>query len=164
VGCLRCGNCCTRFGVCITPFDILRLEQGGKLAASFVSLVEDRQEREREEPGILIDGSYWLLALARDKKEVCCFHGREGCAVYESRPMLCRSYPFVLRKGKLVQLKSRACAKCWRLGAKEKEEYLRDAKQYAAEVAEYRKIAAEWNRKGGGSLREFLKFALGKII
>lgn len=23
--CLRCGNCCTRFGVCVTPFDALRI-------------------------------------------------------------------------------------------------------------------------------------------
>ncbi|MFH1222232.1 MAG: YkgJ family cysteine cluster protein, partial [Candidatus Micrarchaeota archaeon] len=149
MNCLRCGKCCTQFGVCITPFDLLRLQEAtGKPASAFVSLVVDRQERERKEPAILIDGSYWLLTLARDAKEVCCFYTGKGCSVYGDRPILCRCYPFVWR-GKLKPLKSRACIAIWNPNEKEAKEYEQDAKQYAKEIRAYRIIAKEWNKRGG---------------
>ncbi|VVC01471.1 Uncharacterised protein [uncultured archaeon] len=133
----------------------------GKPAAGLVSLIPDRLGRERKEPAILIDGSYWLLTLARDAREICCFYTGKGCAVYESRPMLCRGYPFVW-KGRLRPLKSRVCIACWEPTVEEGEEYKRYAKQYLKEVSAYRKIAKEWNKKGG-SLKAFLRFSLEKI-
>lgn len=163
-GCLRCGNCCTQFGVCVTPFDIAGIIEGaGVDAEEFLSLIDDYPEREREEPAVLIDGKMQIVVLKRDLGEVCCFYSKEGCRIYECRPYLCRAYPFIIRGGKLAETKSRACIRCWEPTAAEKKQYLEDATIYAKQVKEYKKIAEEWNSEGGGDFRSFLKFALEKI-
>jgi Fe-S-cluster containining protein len=162
--CMRCGNCCTRFGVCITPFDIKRISEAqGKPPASFVSLVLEPPQRERREPAIIIDGKRRLLVLKRDARDICCFYAASGCLSYESRPMLCRTYPFRLEGRKLVDMKSRACPMDWMPKREEKKAYLKDLMAYEKEIKAYAKLAKEWNRDGGGSLREFLAFALKTI-
>jgi Fe-S-cluster containining protein len=162
-GCLRCGRCCTQFGVCITLFDIKRIADAtGKAPMHFISLIDDYENRERKEPAIIIDGKPMLLVLKRDAKEVCCFYSGNGCAAYENRPMLCRCYPFVLQNGKLIELKSRACQKKWVLDDDEKAQYERDASQYEKELAAYKRIADEWNKRGG-SLNGFIRFSLAHL-
>jgi len=159
--CLRCGNCCTQFGVCVTPFDIARIVECTRMKPEeFLSLIDDYPGREREEPAVLIDGKMKIVVLRRDLKEVCCFYSEDGCKIYECRPYLCRAYPFIIKEGKLEETKSRACIRCWEPGAGEKKQYLKDAKKYAKQVQEYKKIAEEWNSNGGGDFHSFLKFAL----
>jgi hypothetical protein len=72
--------------------------------------------------------------------------------------MLCRSYPFLVKDKQLVELESRECPKKWIPQGKEKEQYLADCKDYENKVEEYRRMAKEWNDKGGGSFRQFLEF------
>jgi hypothetical protein len=156
--CLRCGNCCTRFGVCVTFFDILRIQKAtGKNPEEFLELIADYPEREREEPAIMIDGRPCLLVLKMEKGNLCGFYSASGCRIYENRPLLCRAYPFVLKKEKLFELKSRCCPKSWKPSKEEEQQYKKDAAQYKKEVEEYKKIAEKWNKKGG-SFREFLSF------
>ncbi len=159
--CLRCGKCCTQFGVCVTPFDILRISEGtGMKPGAFLSLVDDYSEREREEPAVLIDGKMQIVVLKRSAGKICFFYSKEGCNIYEFRPYLCRAYPFMIRNGKITETKSRACIGYWNPGEAGKRQYLKDAKIYAKQVKEYKKIAEEWNSGGGGDFRSFLKFAL----
>lgn len=184
--CLRCGKCCTRFAVCITPFDIIRImDATGKGPAGFVDSVPEPPARERTEPAIMIDGEMSLLVLKRGdagdcapsvpgarrarsegEANVCHFYSQSGCRVYFGRPMLCRSYPFSVQcsvSGVLnfVDVRSRACERRWLPEGAEKKQYLRDCVQYKDEVAAYKKIADEWN-KAGGSMGEFLTFAIQK--
>ncbi|MEM4272087.1 MAG: YkgJ family cysteine cluster protein [Candidatus Bilamarchaeaceae archaeon] len=162
--CLRCGRCCTRFGVCVTPSDIVRIAKcSGMKAEEFLSLVNDYAEREREEPAVLIDGRMKIVVLKRKKENFCCFYSGEGCKIYKWRPYLCRAYPFIFRIGKLVEAGSRACIRRWEPEGKEKGKYYRDAKIYAKQVEEYKKVAKEWNSAGGGDSHSFLKFALQRI-
>jgi Fe-S-cluster containining protein len=166
-GCLRCGKCCTSFGVCITPFDAAAIAKAtNKEPESFVSLVLEPPERERTEPSILIEGERCLLVLKRSKANVCIFYGVKGggCINYDCRPMLCRTYPFRVsnKASELAGMKSRACPELWVPGKGEKKRYLRDCKEYEREIAAYSKIAGEWNARGGGSLKQFLEFALAK--
>ena len=157
--CLRCGNCCTRFGVCVTPFDIERITQATGLAPmDFLDLLPEIEDREREEPWVLINGSRFLIVLKRKPNERCKFYSGNGCLMYEIRPMLCKTYPFILRNNKFTDVKSRACVECWHPKSKEKKGYLSNLKQYKKEVSEYKKIAGKWNEKGGGSFEEFLEF------
>ncbi len=167
--CMRCGNCCTRFGVCVTPSDMSRIAEATKKhPRSFVSTVPEPPLRERTEPAILIDGRRSLLVLKRDRGDVCAFYGAAagGCAIYASRPMLCRTYPFRVRGSgsratdpKLVSVSSRACPLPWVPRCAEGRKYLSDCKKYESEIRAYERTADEWNRKGGGTLSGFLDFS-----
>ena len=164
-GCLRCGRCCTSFGVCITPFDILRLSRASGLGAeSFAMAIPEPPERERAEPAVLIGGEPSLIVLrwAGPPERKCMFYSGDGCSVYDCRPMLCRTYPFKTgqRGGELRGTKSRACPRAW--DPPDPDAYASDNGRYSREVSSYREIAEVWNRKGGGTLKEFLDFAAKK--
>lgn len=156
--CLRCGNCCTRFGVCITPFDIKRISKTTGLAPTDIAdFILEPRKRERREPAILIDGKKCLLVLKRDIDDVCLFYSKMGCKTYLSRPMLCRTYPFTLKNKKLVNMNSRACNSCWYPLYNDEKQYFKDILRYSREVEKYRKIAEDWNKKGG-TFKDFLIF------
>lgn len=154
--CSRCGVCCTQFAVCVTPFDVKRIVQTtGKKPEDFLSLVPDYDDREREEPAILIDGNYYLLVLQRGMHSICTFYSKTGCTVYPNRPMLCRTYPFQFP---VQSVSNRACPKQWDPKGKEKEQYEKDCAQYQKEVAEYTTLAEKWNASGGGSFLSFVDY------
>ena len=153
--CMRCGKCCTRFAVCVTSFDVKRIVQTtGKKPEEFLSIIPDHKDRERKEPAILIDGNYCLLVLQRKMHDVCMFYTEQGCTVYENRPMLCRSYPFLISK--------RACPEKWQPEIKEKQQYEQDCEQYQKEVERFSEIAEKWNASGGGSFLSFLEYIKSK--
>ena len=131
----------------------------GMKPEEFLDLVPEPPKREREEPAILIDNEPCLLVLKRQINDICLFYNGNGCKIYESRPMLCRSYPYKisgLGSCVLREMKSRACAGCWHPVGKEKEQYLADCKRYRKEVEEFRKLAMSWNKINGGTFQEFL--------
>jgi len=171
--CLRCGRCCTSFGVCITPSDIKRIaEDTGLDPASFVSSIPEPPNRERTEPTILINNERSLIVLKWKKNpnaRVCIFYRENdnksgcpnlgnGCSIYDSRPLLCRSYPFRKIGRGLCDMKSRACPNRWSPKEEEKDAYLADLARYEKELESYRKIAEEWNKSHKGGLAEFLAF------
>jgi len=159
--CLHCGKCCTSFGVCVTPFDILRISKAtGTKPTEFLSVIPEPPERERTEPAILMEGQRSLIILKWNGEMVCTFHSDLGCAIYAARPRLCRTYPFNLTSEQLEDMKSRACPIRWL--PKDKKVYLKDLREYQKELAAYGKIADEWNRTQGGGLDDYLRFALPK--
>ena len=168
--CLRCGNCCTRFGVCVTPFDILRIVEATGLAPSrFVSSIPEPSDRERTEPAILIDGEPRLLVLRWKRARICMFFSKKGCRIYEDRPMLCRTYPFRFEtghrtNGHLVDMGSRACPMFWKSS---NPQYESDLLRYESELKRYRAIAEKWNKsidnQDSKDLASFLSFALHEI-
>lgn len=157
--CMRCGRCCTSFGVCVTPFDIIRLSKAtGRNASDFVMAVEEPPERERGEPAVLIRGMRSLIVLKWRSGRDCMFYDGKGCSIYNDRPMLCRTYPFILHGGRLQSLRCRACPVPW----KADKSYGFDLEKYESEVNAYRRIADKWNHTGGGTLGQFLDFAVAE--
>ncbi|MEK6982193.1 MAG: YkgJ family cysteine cluster protein [Candidatus Micrarchaeota archaeon] len=175
--CQRCNNCCTNFGVCLTIFDISRIaRETGRNPISFVDLVDDYSPRERTEPAIILNHKKYVLVLKHEQKQekeqekrVCTFFKSGGCSIYESRPYLCRTYPFILdqtQKGELKDLQNRACVVFWYPKGEAKEKYVTDLKIYFKQIEEYKKIVDKWNNdKSNNSkgLSTFLKFALKEI-
>ncbi|NYZ60593.1 YkgJ family cysteine cluster protein [Candidatus Micrarchaeota archaeon] len=158
MNCARCGACCTSFGVCITPSDIVRISLATSMRPSqFVDTVQDYPNREREEPALFIDKEKQILVLKRSKENVCFFYSDEGCKIYHYRPLLCRTYPF--GEG-MKSMCSRACPSEWAPEGSEREQYGHDIFLYEKELAEFQKFAKEWNSKGGGSLSKLLKALL----
>lgn len=158
--CMRCGRCCTSFGVCITPFDILRLKAATGLKPSdFVAAIPEPPKRERGEPSVRICDmpSLIILRWAQGKGRQCFFYSGSGCEAYQSRPMLCRTYPFSMKSGSIESIPNRICPKKW---TPNDNCYEKDCADYADEVTRYKKIAKEWNMGPGGGLDDFLVFAL----
>lgn len=161
--CLRCGKCCTSFGVCVTIFDVARIAKSAGLEPiAFVTAIAEPPERERTEPAILIDGERSLLVLKWKRGRNCIFYNpKKGCEIYGFRPLLCRTYPFRSCAGRLENTKSRACPKLWL--PDDSKQYLADIKIYEKELVEYKKIVDEWNTKPHKTLKDFLEFAILKI-
>lgn len=154
MGCGRCGACCTSFGVCITPADIVRISLATSMQPSqFADTIQDYPNRERKEPALLVGGEKQILALKRSKGEMCSFYSPEGCKIYHYRPLLCRTYPF---KGGMESMRSRACPSAWLPEGSEKEQYAHDILLYEKELLEFQKFAEGWNSSGGGTLTSLL--------
>lgn len=157
--CMRCGNCCTQFGVCITPFDIRRIAAAtGMKAEEFVAVIDVPRERERHEPAVMISGRPSLLVLKWRKDRICMFYEPGKCGIYDVRPMLCRTYPFVLTRHEIADIPGRVCPRKW--APEHYAIYGAYLEQYRREVELYRAIAEAWNRGRGGSLGAFLRFAM----
>jgi Fe-S-cluster containining protein len=179
--CARCGKCCISFGVCITPFDILRIASAtGRKPDEFVMSIPEPPGRQRTEPAILLEGERSLIVLrwkapdgagmagtapahrsAMQGGRVCLFHSSEGCTIYPVRPMLCRTYPFVMERGRLADVRSRSCPSAWK--PEDADGYVADTERYAGEVEAYCEIAEKWNRENPqGTLAQFIEFALAE--
>ena len=115
-GCKRCGECCTGEdnSVVVFPFEIRRI-----MAAAhepWQALVEPPSEGEWDERG-----NFHTLEWRLKKKSCSCmFYSEKGCMCYESRPLLCKTYPFYLDDGILCFSECRGLGA--KIGAKESEE------------------------------------------
>ena len=159
MGCIRCGACCTSFGVCITPSDIRSIFSAtGIPPAEFVDTIQDYPGRERTEPAVLLDGEMKILVLRRSPENVCFFYSPKGCKIYPHRPLLCRTYPF--KKG-MKDMLSRACPHKWVPEGKEREQCEKGLLLYEKELRSFQKFAEEWNSKGGGTFPELLRLISG---
>ncbi len=175
--CLRSGNCCTNFGVCVTPFDISRIAAGtGLQPVDFVMAIPEPPNRERAEPAVLIDGVPCLIVLRWQTKRVCKFYGPNGCTIYSARPNLCRTYPFAFSENReLIEVTARACPARWMPDDLALDQYLVDLAEYKKDVLTYKEIAKKWNilasRKPpqktglrGTSLPDFLEFISSQLF
>jgi Fe-S-cluster containining protein len=106
--CLRCGECCTGEdnSVIAFPFEIRRIIKA--TGDSWLETVEPPDTGEWDS-----EGNFHTLEW-RIKKENgnCKFYSDVGCRIYETRPLLCRTYPFYLDGGVL------RCSECRGLGGK----------------------------------------------
>lgn len=85
--CVRCSNCC-RFEpgyVFLSANDVQRLEEGLGLS---------RQELFRTYCRDVDISGFPRISLKEKENFDCIFWEEGGCAVYEYRPLQCRSYPF----------------------------------------------------------------------
>lgn len=160
--CLCCGNCCTQFAVCMNNLDVKRIARHtGKKPEQFIDTVSVPLERERDEPAVIIDGSYCLLVLKRRPGEVCIFYDKHlGCSIHKTRPMLCRCYPFIYTDSGIKELSSRSCPKQWIPEGKELGQYKKDCKEYKKQIRDYHKLVKKWNENNGGSLIQFLTYII----
>lgn len=99
--CTRCGDCCRGVGEDGSLVMVGRAEARRVAAAAglpFVGAVVPF-------PGeIEVRGRACRLgwALARNGEGACRFHDGDRCAVYDARPWICRTYPFMLDGDRLV--------------------------------------------------------------
>lgn len=128
--CLRCGDCCVGDdnSVVAFPFEIRKI-----LAATGIGWLD------AVEPPIMGEwdchGNFHTLEWRIKKsKDSCKFHSEKGCEIYQTRPVICKTYPFYLDEGEL------RCSECRGLGRKIE---CREAEKIAAGIIERRIIELE---------------------
>lgn len=104
--CLSCGQCCQGEdnSVLVFPFEIREImaERG----QDWLQVAQPPEEGEWDS-----FGDFHTLEWRLKKEGLrCCFYVDGRCAIYASRPLLCRTYPFYLVEGRLC------CSECPGLG------------------------------------------------
>jgi Fe-S-cluster containining protein len=117
--------------------------------------------------GICVDAG--LLDLALKQNDGRCMFLEESqdifrCTVNDIKPGVCKSYPFQLKAGKLIQMPSKMCPVDWNTGEFEAmmTEYL---KKDEDEWKFYDRLVLEWNYKQlkKRPLSDFLKFLMHRV-
>jgi Fe-S-cluster containining protein len=134
--CTACGDCCRGLG------EDGSLVMVGRAEARLVAGAADLAFHEAVVPfpgEVEVRGRPCRLgwALARDGDGACRFHDGDRCAVYEARPWICRTYPFMLDGNELV------ASECPGLGAEVSEA---DARALATDLI--RRRSAEEDEAG----------------
>jgi Fe-S-cluster containining protein len=96
--CLACGECCRGEdnSVLVFPHEIRAIQKATGL--SWQEAAEPPVEGEWDAEGYF-HTLEWRLAKVG---EACRFYQEGRCTIYPVRPMLCRTYPFYLERGKLM--------------------------------------------------------------
>lgn len=114
-GCKRCGACCRDAThrprrILLLPKDVERLEKSGEK--------DFRVETKGEEP---------FVGEMRKAGGACVYLTKEGCRVYPSRALLCRTYPFwIERDGGSFEIRFDARCMGINRGGELKEDFYKD--------------------------------------
>ena len=163
--CISCHtNCCKEYTIFVNAHDIYRLATGlGVEPQSFLEIYGAKDF----DLGIKVKEGLVDLAL-KQKNGACMFLVESKdifrCTVNEFKPGVCKSYPFQLLDGKLIQMDDKMCPVDW--DAKEFEAMMvTHLKKDETEWKFYNDLILEWNAKHWikKPLDAFLKFILDKV-
>ncbi len=164
VDCSGCeGLCCRNHVIFLCPSDLKDFEKLGLNPVDYLFLgpVDELTSRFSD---VLIDGKYFYLTLKRRKNGYCVFARKENknieCIIYDDRPLTCRLYPLKLTSKKRIAKRGGIVCPLTvdKNQSKEKVTYLNDRIQ--REIKTYGEKAFEWNKNGGGSLKELINYLL----
>jgi Fe-S-cluster containining protein len=108
--CHHCSHCCTEVVCLPTPWDVLRIvRETGADPKEFLTFVTDEDIDDVDDDDatwLEVGKKQYLMALKRDEQG-CFFLDKKTrfCSIYESRPMLCRLFPFRLQEDKKGKFK-----------------------------------------------------------
>jgi Fe-S-cluster containining protein len=164
--CISCHtNCCKEYVIFVNAHDIYRLSNGLSLAPeSFLEIYGAKDF----DLGIKVKEG--LLDLALKQNDGKCMFLEEAkdifrCTVNDFKPSVCKSYPFQMKNGRLIQMSEKMCPVEW--DTKEFEAMMSThLKKDENEWKFYDKLVLEWNEKHGMKkpLSEFLKFILDRVV
>ncbi len=163
--CISCHtNCCKEYVIFVNAHDIYRLSVGLGLAPENFLEIYGAKDYDL---GIKVKEG--LLDLALKQKDGGCMFLEESkdvfrCTVNDFKPSVCKSYPFQMKNGKLIQMGDKMCPVEWDF--KEFEAMMSThLKKDQDEWKFYDKLVLEWNTKHWikKPLSAFLKFMLDKV-
>lgn len=99
--CTRCGDCCRGLG---TDGSLVMAgrDEVERIAGALASSLEEVAEPYPEVVEVRGVRCRFGWALRRDDEGACRLHDGHGCSVYNNRPHLCRTYPFMLDGDRLI--------------------------------------------------------------
>ena len=163
--CISCHtNCCKEYTIFVNAHDIYRLVTNlGIKPQSFLEIYGAKDF----DLGIKVKEGLVDLAL-KQQYGACMFLVESKdvfrCTVNEFKPGVCKSYPFQMRNGKLIQMDDKMCPVDW--DAKEFEAMMiTHLKKDESEWKFYDDLIVEWNSKHWikKPLAAFLQFILDKV-
>ncbi|MDH3277215.1 MAG: YkgJ family cysteine cluster protein [Nitrosopumilus sp.] len=164
--CISCHtNCCKEYVIFVNAHDIYRLSV--ELTMEPESFLEIYGAKDYD-LGIKVKEG--LLDLALKQKDSRCMFLEESkdvfrCTVNDFKPSVCKSYPFQMKNGRLIQMSEKMCPVDW--NTKEFEVMMKThLKKDKDEWKFYDNLVLEWNAKNGikKPLAEFLKFMLDRVV
>ncbi len=156
-------NCCKEYVIFVNAHDIYRLSfELGLAPESFLEIYGAKDY----DLGIKVDEG--LVDLALKQKDGRCMFLEESkdifrCTVNDFKPSVCKSYPFQMKNGKLIQMSDKMCPVEW--NTKEFEAMMSThLKKDEDEWKFYDELVLEWNAKYTKKpLSAFLKFMLDRV-
>jgi Fe-S-cluster containining protein len=157
-------NCCKEYVIFVNAHDIYRLSTGLELDP--MSFLEVYGAKDFD---LGIDVDEGLLDLALKQKDDRCMFLEESkdifrCTVNDIKPGVCKSYPFQMKNGQLIQMSSKMCPVDW--DTKEFEAMMKThLKKDEDEWKFYDDLVLEWNAKHSVrcSISSFLKFMMDRV-
>ncbi len=158
-------NCCKEYVIFVNAHDIYRLSfELGLAPESFLEIYGAKDY----DLGIKVDEG--LVDLALKQKDGRCMFLEESkdifrCTVNDFKPSVCKSYPFQMKNGKLIQMSDKMCPVEW--NTKEFEAMMSThLKKDEDEWKFYDELVLEWNAKHYTKkpLSAFLKFMLDRVV
>ena len=163
--CISCHtNCCKEYTIFVNAHDIYRLSKGlGTEPENFLEIYGAKDF----DLGIKVKEGLVDLVL-KQKNSSCTFLVGSGesfrCTVHDFKPGVCKSYPFQIENGRLIQMGDKLCPVDW--DTKEFEKMMvshleKDEKEWKF----YHELVLEWNAKHWikKPLSLFLKFILDRV-
>ena len=158
-------NCCKEYVIFVNAHDIYRLSD--RLGLNSENFLEIYGAKDYD-LGIKVKEG--LLDLALKQKDGGCMFLEESkdvfrCTVNDFKPGVCKSYPFQMKNGKLIQMSDKMCPVDW--DTKEFEAMMTThLKKDEDEWKFYDKLVLEWNAKHWikKPLSAFLKFMLDRVV
>lgn len=163
--CVSCHtDCCKEYVIFVNAHDVYRLSEGLQMAPEkFLEIYGAKYY------SLGINVEEGLIDLALKQKNGGCEFLEETkdifrCTVNDFKPGVCKSYPFAMKNGKLIQMDKIMCPVDWNLAEFEKM-MVTHLKKDESEWKFYNELVNEWNTKHGKkkSLSTFLKFMLDKV-
>lgn len=163
--CVSCHtDCCKEYVIFVNAHDIYRLSsETGMSPEDFLEIYGAKDY----DLGIKVEEG--LLDLALKQKNGGCMFLEESkdvfrCTVNDFKPGVCKSYPFQMKHGKLIQMSDNMCPVEWDTAAFENM-MSAHLKKDEDEWNFYDDLVAEWNSKYPAEkpLSEFLKFMLHRV-
>ncbi len=157
-------NCCKEYTIFVNAHDVYRLSVG--LGIPPMGFLEMHGAKDFD---LGIDVDEGLLDLALKQNDGGCMFLKESgdifrCTVNEVKPSVCKSYPFQMKAGKLIQMDSKMCPVDW--NTEEFEAMMQThLKNDEREWNFYDELVLEWNSKqlSERPLSLFLKFAMDMV-
>ena len=158
-------NCCKEYVIFVNAHDIYRLSfELGLAPESFLEIYGAKDY----DLGIKVEEG--LIDLALKQKDDKCMFLEESkdifrCTVNDFKPSVCKSYPFQMKNGKLIQMSDKMCPVEW--NTKEFEAMMSThLKKDEDEWKFYDELVLEWNAKHCTKkpLSAFLKFMLDRVV
>ncbi len=163
--CVSCHtDCCKEYVIFVNAHDVYRLSTGLKMAPKKFLEIYGAKDYSL---GIKVEEGLVDLAL-KQKKGGCEFLEETKdvfrCTVNDFKPGVCKSYPFSMKNGKLIQMDNIMCPVDWDLAEFEKMMTSHLTKD-ESEWKFYNELVKEWNARHGTKkpLSAFLKFMLDKV-
>lgn len=158
-------NCCKEYVIFVNAHDIYRLSARlGVAPEAFLELYGAKDY------ALGIKVKEGLIDLALKQKNGGCMFLEESknifrCTVNDFKPSVCKSYPFQMEHGKLIQMSDKMCPAEW--DTAEFDAMMRThLKKDEDEWKFYDALVLEWNTKHWRKkpLSAFLKFMLDRVV